>query len=204
MYGYRMRQLYRRFLPIVLMASDLAIAQMAALGEPLKESYQLYGQGYEYFYNTYNKVDSYSIICDMGQAIPDKSLEQKWYTNKPIPGLRLELRARLAVENSDGTFSPMGFIVIVKSGDVLKVFKPIGDFKEGEWSGDAFNSWSGTSTDIEVFSERFGVDGYASFDLIDGMGFYYKSRDQDEPSYFLSNCRRIKKIGLPVYDWKFK
>lgn len=184
-----------------LLASKLTVAEMAVLGEPLKERYRTEGLGS--FYQTGKKADSYSIICDMGQAVPDPKTAEDWYINKKIPGLGFELRAKAVIERENNTHWAVGFVVIVKNNDILKVFKPLGEYEKGKWTGDAFNSWSGTSTDIRVFSERFGMDGYASFDLMDGMGFYYQYQGQEGPSYFLSNCRRIKKSGLPVYDWNF-
>jgi len=157
------------------------------------------GLGYNLFFQTGETADSYSVICDMGQAIPDSDKEN-WYTNKPIPSLKLELRARLALK--DNKPKPMGFIVITKNGEVLKRFSPIGDYIQGIWEGDVFNSWSATDTDIVVYSGRHGRDGLAEFDLLSGNGFYYKSLDK-KPAYFLSNCRKIHKKGLPVYDFAF-
>ncbi|WP_119968420.1 hypothetical protein [Shewanella japonica] len=81
-------------------------------------------------------------------------------------------------------------------------FSPLGDVIDNKWDGDVFNSWNANKTDIKVYSERFGVKGYAELDLIDGTGFYYKSSNDNDPSYFLSDCERIKKDNLPVYDWK--
>jgi hypothetical protein len=141
------------------------------------------------------------MVCDMGQAIPD-SEKENWYTNKPVQGLKLELRAR-AVIKSLGEYSPSGFVVVNKSGEDLIVFNPLGEYENGHWEGDVFNSWDGVDTEIEVFSERFGASGYAHFDLLSGNGFYYKTVHRNQPDYFLSNCRKIRKVGLPVYGWKY-
>ena len=46
------------------------------------------------------------------------------------------------------------------------------------------------------------VARYAHFHLIDGNGFFYKSDNRKQPDYFLSDCSRIRKEKLPVYDWK--
>jgi hypothetical protein len=167
----------------------------------LKRSYKLDGLGYKEFYQTGKNADSYSMICDMGQAIHDPK-RTDWYTNKPIRGLKLELRARAAFVSVTSQIKPMGFVVVTKNSDVLIIFKPVGNYENGVWDGDVFNSWSATETDIDVYSERFGKSGYAHFDLMDGNGFFYKSDGRKQPDSFLSNCRRIKKEKLPVYDWK--
>lgn len=183
-------------------ASQTSLSEIAELGDPLKEEYKLNGPGYKSFFKTGKVASSFSYICDMGQALPDAKKED-WYTNKPIPNLRLELRARAALERQDGSFDPMGFVVIVKGDDVLKNFKPLGDYNNGVWEGDVFNSWSDDKTDIVVHGERFGVSGFAEFDMLSGNGFYYKTKDEKSPSYFLSNCRRVQKNNLPVYDWRW-
>lgn len=195
----------RYYLTILLLffccSQAVEAGEIAALNEPLKSSYKLDGLGYKEFYKTGTYVDSFSMICDMGQAIPD-SERSDWYTNKPIQGLKLELRARAAIINSDKQVKPMGFVMVTKNSDVLITFKPLGDYENGVWDGDVFNSWSGAETDIEVYSERFGKSGYAHFDLMDGNGFFYKTDSRKQPDYFLSDCQRIKKEKLPVYDWK--
>jgi len=171
---------------------------MAILGEPIKKQYLLEGYIPAKLIQTGETAISFSIICDMGQAIPDPKKET-WYLNAPVPGLKLELRARAILKLHDNTYNPLGFVVITKNGETLKVFKPLGDYVKGQWDGDAFNSWSGTDTDIRVFSEYSGKSGHAYFDLMDGNGFYFKSNKRDDPDYFLSKCRKIKKTGLPVY-----
>jgi len=175
---------------------------MAVFGEPLKSEYHLNGTGYDLFYQTGEVAESYSMMCDMGKAVPDPK-KKNWFLNKPIYGLTLELRAKAAQRDYNNDIKPMGFVVIVKDKDVLITFKPIGEYVDGQWEGDTFNSWSGNSTDIKIFNERFGESGYASFNLLDGNGFYYKNADRDKPDYFLSKCKRIKKSNLPVYDWKY-
>ncbi|MGY5453515.1 hypothetical protein ACVFI8_21610 [Agarivorans sp. MS3-6] len=191
-----------RILALLICGSQIAVAgEIASLNEPLKKSYRLDGLGYTEFYKTGEYFDSFSMICDMGQAIPDPE-RSDWYTNKPIRGLKLELRARAVFVSAGNQVKPMGFVVVTKSSDVLITFKPLGDYENGVWDGDVFNFWSGTETDIKVYSERFGKSGYAHFDLMDGNGFFYKSDSRKQPDYFLSDCRRIKKQKLPVYDWK--
>lgn len=188
-------------LMMLVLLSKPAVSQIAVPGESLKKEYQLEGT-YDKFYQTGETIDSYSMLCDMGQALPDPKREN-WYKNKPIPGLKLELQARAAFKSYDGNYKPMGFVVITKDDEILTAFKPLGDYIDGQWEGDVFNTWSGVNSDIEVFSERSGRKGYAYFDLMSGNGFYYKSNKSEEPDYFLSNCRKIKKEMLPVYDWKF-
>jgi len=175
--------------------------EIAVLNKPLKKSYKLAGSDYNEFYQTGKFADSYSMICDMGQAVQDPK-KPDWYVNKPIQGLKLELRARAAFISFSEQVKPMGFVVVTKNSDTLITFKPLGDIVDGEWDGDVFSSWSGTETEIKVYSERFGKSGYAYFDLLDGNGFFYKSANRESPDYFLSDCKRIKKEKLPVYDWK--
>lgn len=182
-----------------ILYSCISSAEIAVEGEPLKDSYRSEGTFPAEMIKTTETADSYSLICDIGQAIPNKSRGESWYINKPIPGLRLELRARL-VSTSGST---MGFTVITKNGEVLSRFKPLGDNVLGKWEGDVFSSWDATGTDIEVASERFGRSGLAQFDLISGNGFFYKKGESQDPDYFLSNCHRIKKPGLPIYNWNF-
>jgi hypothetical protein len=191
-----------KFLLLLICGSQTSGAgEIAGLNEQLKNSYKLDGSGYKEFYQTGKLVDSFSMICNMGQAIPNSD-KSNWYTNKPIQGLKLELRARVAFVSANKQAHPMGFVVVTKNSDDLITFKPIGDYENGVWDGDVFNSWSGTGTNIEVYSERFGKSGYAHFDLMDGNGFFYKSHSREQPDYFLSGCKRIKKEKLPVYDWK--
>ncbi len=185
----------------MLIGSTFAFAERAVLDAPLKKEYYSKGSAYKSFYQTGKIVDSYSMICDMGQAIPDAK-KDNWYVNMPIEGLKLELRARAARIDAKNNIRPLGFVVVTKNGDALITFSPIGEYKDGGWEGDEFNFWSGTDTDITVYSERFGLSGYAHFDLLDGNGFFYKSSSSDNPDYFLSNCKKIRKINLPVYDWK--
>lgn len=193
----------RAFLFVTLLwFSEIAIAEMAILGESLKKQYRFEGAAAGVDYQTGETADSFSMICDMGQAIPDSKKEGDWYINKPVSSLKLELRARIVSKRFNNAIVPHGFVVITKNGEVLKVFKPLGDYNNGRWEGDVFSVW-GTGPDIAVWSERLGESGYAKFDLLSGNGFYYKSLSRVEPDYFLSNCRRIKKIGLPVYKTKF-
>ncbi|WP_394147557.1 hypothetical protein [Shewanella atlantica] len=187
---------------LLILGYQAAVAgEIASFEGPLKKSYKLAGSDYSEFYQTGKFADSYSMICNMGQAIQDPK-RPDWYTNKPIQGLKLELRARAALINFSNQVKPMGFVVVTKNSDILINFKPLGDNVGGEWDGDVFSSWAGTETDIKVYSERFGKSGYAHFDLLDGNGFFYKSANRESPDYFLSDCKRIKKEKLPVYDWK--
>lgn len=186
---------------VAVLLSPSAIAQgidPIPLGESLKESYSSTVAGR--FYHNGHYADGISVICEMGQAVPSTERED-WYVNRPIAGLQLELRARAAIQYENGTVKSLGHIVIVKNGDVLKVFEPIGDWDSGEWDGDLLNSWPINQPEIRVFSQRHGRTGYAHFNLMDGMGFYYEYRQQTEPAYFLNDCRRIKKTDLPIYDW---
>ena len=175
--------------------------EVAELHNPSKKSYKLAGTNYNELYQTGKFADSYSMICNMGQALQDPK-KPDWYINKPIQGLKFELRARAAFIDFNKQVKPMGFVLVTKNNDTLITFKPLGDIVESKWDGDVFSSWSGTETDIKVYSERFGKSGYAYFDLLDGNGFFYKSDKRESPDYFLSDCKRIKKEKLPVYDWK--
>lgn len=190
------------FFVSALMSSSLLAHEIASLNEPLKDTYKLDGEGvFKEFYKTSEKADSYSITCDMGQAIPDQH-KKGWYNNKPTPGLKLELRARAVFMNSLDEYSAMGFAVITKNDDVLYTFKPLGQYVRGKWDGDIFASWRPYKADIEVHSELLGASGYAHLDLMDGNGFFYKSKENENPDYFLSSCKRIPKKDLPVYDWR--
>ena len=191
-----------RFLLVLAgLLPSVIYAEKAILGEPLKKEYKLNGSGFKLLSQTGEFVSSYSMICEMGQALPDPNREY-WYLNKPIPELRLELRARAARRDQHNSIRPFGFVVVTKNKEVLFTFSPVGDYVNGSWDGDTFNSWSGSSAEIKVFNERFGRKGYAHFDLLDGNGFFYKSDSRENPDYFLSRCKRIKKSRLPVYEWK--
>lgn len=180
-----------------------ASAEYAQLGAPLKQRYHSPVEPASTLYQTKETFSSYSMECDMGNAIPDPKKGDAWYVNKPVPGLKLELRAVAAMKDYNGKNKPIGFVVITKGGEILKTFRPIGDQIGEVWDGDVFNSWSADATDIKVFSERFGRSGYAYFDLLDGQGFYYKTENNKEPDYFLTNCRRIQAPALPVYELEF-
>lgn len=169
-------------------------------GEPLKDDYPFSTTGK--FYHTGEVADVFNITCDMGQAMPSTEREN-WYVNRPVAGLKLALQARAALRQYDGTVKAIGHVAVIKNGDPLKVFDPIGEWRSGEWEGDLLNSWPVDQPEIRLFSQRYGAKGYAHFNLMDGMGFYYDYRDQEEPAYFLSNCRRSKKPRMPVYDWDF-
>jgi hypothetical protein len=82
----------------------------------------------------------------MGQAIPDSS-KAGWYYNKPIPGLKLEQRARLVKRFSDGDEHAYGFVVITKGGEILKTFKPLGEYEFGKWKADLCNHWKHLETE---------------------------------------------------------
>lgn len=194
---------YPLTLPLAFFSSATIGAELPIHGQPLKSVYRdIYYEGmYVDFFDTGKTLDSYSHICAMGQAIPQAGKEG-WYVNEPIPGAKLELRARLVYKVSDKTYKSAGFVVITKNGEVFKTFKPLGDYENGVWDGDFFNTWSHSGAELVVFNGRSGKDGYASFDLIDGNGFYRNTQFSD-PSYFLSECRRIKRKGLPVYEYRF-
>ena len=74
-----------------------------AYNEPIKPEYRL---GYAKFVKTDQTGDGYSVICDVGQALPNPSREG-WYTNKQIYGLTFELRGRLVFENFAGKLTNM-------------------------------------------------------------------------------------------------
>jgi len=196
-----MRKPFVGLMALIILSSQANAGEIAKLNKPLKDSYKLSGLGYKEFYRTGSFADSYSMVCDMGKAIPDPKQED-WYTNQPIKGLKLELRARAVIKGVSNEIKPMGFVVVSKNDDILITFKPVGNIENGVWHGDVFNSWSGTGTDIEVYSERFGAKGFAYFDLMDGNGFFYKKGRGSSPNYFLSDCKRIRKEKLPVYDWR--
>ncbi|MFC3194306.1 hypothetical protein ACFODZ_08650 [Marinicella sediminis] len=201
----RSRTLNHLLISLFLLISNNSYSgEYAQIHEPIKKEYkQSLLDGIKSTYKQTGEFkDSFSMICDMGEAI---EIEEKegWYSNNPVPGLKLELRARAVTKMGETSFKASGFVVVTKNGDDLIVFKPIGNLENGVWNGDVFNSWDESATEIEVRSGRFGNDGYASFDLLDGKGFFYRNNNPD-PEYFLFNCKRIKKTGLPVYDWYHK
>ena len=174
--------------------------EFAIYGEPIKKSYTT---SYGLFLQTGEKADSVDIICNMGQAIPDPEKEE-WFINRPIDGLTFELRSVAVFDGMLEKNKAAGFALVVKNEEVLKTFRPIGNYKNfsnATWEGDVFNAWSTADTDIKVFSERFGDNGFAELDLISGNGFYYKKQFQKEPAYFLSACTRSKVLSVPKYDW---
>jgi len=175
--------------------------EIASFNEPLKSEYIFTKPGSGRLYRTEQTFDSYSIICAVGQAIPDNHREG-WYVNKPIAGLSFEMRARLAIDTWDG-LKPAGFAVFVKNGEILKMLNPLGEYENGEWNGDVFSTWSHSSSDIVIISESLGRTEIGEIDLLDGNGLFYKSDIATTPDYFLSGCRRIAKNELPVYDHEF-
>ena len=181
---------------ILLASAGAASTEIAEYGEPLKAEYP---DPRVSLHRTNETGFGYSMTCDMGAAIEDK-VKEGWYTNRPIEGLTLQLKARIKLK-SEWRNRTLGFVTIVKHGDVLRVFKPIGHYEDGGWVGDTFSSWGNEDTSIKLYNQRSGTEGYAHFDLIDGDGFYYESQDDRTPKYFLSNCRRIKKKFLPVYEY---
>lgn len=185
----------------MLLPLTVAADELPGLDEPLKQSYVLKGDVTGTFAQTGKSAAGYSVICNMGQAIPNKKQGEDWYENRPIAGLTLELRAKLLQQTDPANLKPAGFVVLVKNGEVLKTFRPIGEMKGDVWVGDSFSSW-GPDTTIEVSNGGVGTDGFARINIIDGMGFYYNSRNE-EPAYFLSSCHKIPKPNLPVYDWHF-
>jgi len=185
------------FLSPCLVAGNPVIA---TLGEPLKEQYIVLDG---VFYKTDKSDIAYSMSCDMGEANPNPE-KDGWYINSPIKGLTLELEAIGSIQSNAKRYKSIGFVKVVKNGDVLKVFKPLGNYEsDGTWDGDIFNSWSSTETEIELKSERHGNDGFAYFDLMKGTGWYYKNKTQEAPNFMLTNCSRSMISELPVYDWKF-
>ena len=184
----------------------LGFAEFAVWGEPLKKSYSFHGGGYSAFYQTGKVADSYSMKCDMGNAVPDAE-RKNWYIENPLYGLRLELKAQVAIVGKlkDKPTIPMGFVLIKKNEAVLTQFLPIGHYINSKWEGSIFNVWSGIETDISViFSGRDGSKGLAHFDLLSGLGFLYKPGNFGgrRPDFFLSNCSKVGETNLPVYDWK--
>ena len=177
-------------------------AEVADIGVSLKKAYVV-NNSFTSFYQTGKYADSYSMICEMAQAIPDPTNNDK-YISKPTLGLKLELRARATyIESITGIVRPIGFVVAVEeSGETLISFTPLGKNVNGLWDGDVFNSWNGTSTKINVYSGDQEKKAYAHFDLHDGTGLFYKTSSRTHPDYFLSKCERILKKNLPVYEWK--
>ena len=190
---------YLTFLPSLVFAE----AELPSYDDPLKDKYVSYvgDNKFSEFFNTGEMGKGYSVVCDMGNAIPIPD-KKGWYSNQPIYNLKFELRAKLLLNQKSG-LRPSGFVLLTKKGVVLDSFKPIGDMLDGKWDGDHFNSWASEGTDIEVFSERFGKSGYAHFDLLEGNGFYYKQRDNKEADFFLSNCTKRVNKNLPIYDWRY-
>tara|TARA_R110000796_G_C14498966_1_gene428677 strand:+ start:271 stop:927 length:657 start_codon:yes stop_codon:yes gene_type:complete len=187
--------------------------EFAIYGDPIKKSYNTgisltlpTGETFKgVFLQTGEKADSVDIICNMGQAIPDPEKEA-WFINRPIDGLTFELRSVAVFDGIIEKNKAAGFASVVKNGDVLKTFMPIGYYKnstkapwKATWHGDVFTTWSTADADIEVFGGRLGDNGFAKLDLFSGNGFYYKQRSQDGPDYFLSGCTRSKVLSVPKY-----
>jgi hypothetical protein len=190
-----------------LMVGD-ALAEKAVFGQPLKKEYVYHGSDGEpvgFTKQTGATADGFSVICDMGQAMPSLSRDG-WYENKPIPGLRLEFRARAAKRHRSEYFGwdligSAGFVVVTKNNEVIKVFNPNGKHVGKVWTGDALHEWGAAEgTDLDAFDGSSGT--WARFDFMDGMGFYYE-QGNSKPKYFLSNCRKIKKANLPIYETHF-
>ncbi len=135
----------------------------------------------------------FSVICDMGKAVPD-SEDEDAYSNQPMPGLRIELRARAMVRHSyDGEplYYNTGFVVVVKDGAVTKSFDP-----PKPWF---LPWWSNSKNDIYLRDwPPTGKADSLNFDLLSGNGLYHKD-GSTKASHFLSNCRKITKQKLPVY-----
>ena len=101
-------------------------AEVADIGVSLKKAYVV-NNSFTSFYQTGKYADSYSMICEMAQAIPDPTNNDK-YISKPTLGLKLELRARATyIESITGIVRPIGFVVAVEeSGETLISFTPLG------------------------------------------------------------------------------
>ncbi len=177
-------------------------AEVAITGASLKKAYVV-NNDFTSFYQTGKYADSYSMICEMEQAILDPSNNDQ-YISKPSLGLKLELRARATyIESITNIVRPIGFVVAVEeSGNALISFTPLGKNVNGLWDGDVFNSWNGVSSEVNVHSGDLEKKAYAHFDLLDGTGLFYESNNRTHPDYFLSKCERILKKNLPVYDWR--
>jgi len=202
--------------PVIQLLTIIALpvlangSEIAPIGKPLKDSYNL-SDG-DQLINTGETEEAQSVICDMGRAIDvfrDDEVAQ--YRNQPIPGLQLELRARAGLSTFKGGFKnpiptvdAMGYIVIVKNGQDLKIFSPKGGYENGEWEGDVLNSWSAKGTDIKFYDSYGGENGYAEIDLIDGRGLLYPYNGSEIAEYFLYDCRRIMETGLFVYVYEFE
>ncbi len=157
-------------------------------------------------YHTGEYADSYSMICEMGQAIPVKGRYRNspiTYNYIPIVGLRLELIARLADKSVGNKLRSCGFVVVTENQEALLTFNQSGDYSDNErWNWDNFICWYPKKEYIRVQSMRHNQGGYASayFDLRDGNGFYYKTKDNSKPDYRLYGCRKVLAQKLPVYD----
>ena len=165
---------------IALIAVCLALGTNTSVATeigPLKKEYfidELFNyrttEFYAYRYTrTASNMNGFSVICDMGQAIPDAENES-WFKNNPILGLSLELRARAVIAHSydsDQFFYNVGFVVIVKNGEVMKSFDP-----PESWF---LPWWTQSSTDISISNWKYGTkEDSLKFDLLSGNGFYYK------------------------------
>jgi hypothetical protein len=138
--------------------------------------------------------DGFSVICNMGFAIPDDEKEG-WYSDKPIAGFQLELRARAIINRFPGTegdFVNAGYVVLARNGEIVKSLDPT--------KRSFLLTWSNSGPAIYVAHGSLdGAIGSLSFDLLSGNGFYYKD-ESEKPDYFLSECRKIVKPNLPLYE----
>jgi hypothetical protein len=198
------------FLMIVLSNSVGAVP--IELEEKLKEEYDLYhgiiiaspgSLGTAVMRQTGTFGSAPSAICNVGKAIPSEA-GNDYYYNQPIEGLRLELRARAIMQPRNGNSTAMGWVVFEKNGEIIKVFEPVGEMEEGRWKGNLLSSWSTEKSTISVWNGLNGVGGRLAFDLMTGQGFYFDRPNTDVPSFFLYDCRKIQKQGLPIYQIKFK
>jgi hypothetical protein len=82
-----------------------------------------------------------------------------------------------------------GDIVITRNGEIIVQWETEqDDISMFRWDGRE----SSLIADSNVTDERIEID------FIVGNGFYRKGTFS-RPSYFLSNCKKIKKEGLPLY-----
>lgn len=186
------------------------------MGEPLEEVYVLSDN--DRMVQTGEASDAQSIVCDMGRAIEQSRNEEEGtanYSNAPIEGLKLELRARATLKQPKLTdFSKktmefpteiiaMGYIVIVKNQEDIKVL-PIGHYEDGNWMGDVLHSWPARDTDISVGRSNRHNWGVADIDLTQSKGLYhdFTALSGETDVYFLSNCQTVMSVALPVYEYE--
>lgn len=192
------RDMDMRFLLLLaILCASPAVSEQAVFGEELKSRYSSSGSIYKnrYLVDIGENSFAYSFTCNMGEAIKDEARED-WYTNRPVDGLKLELRARAIIRHDLRGDMALGFVAIRKHADDLKIFKPDINY--------AFSIWDINNTYLTISGARLEGESSIYFDLLDGKGFYYRNLNSDDPDYFLSKCKRIKKEGLPVYEYLYE